>query len=153
MPARLESRNLCQAVIVHSRWILTETENPISTGKKMRSAASQIILNSMAGRPASRSPMTRKSTACVTARSRTKAPSQNIMFSNYGIIPVQAVDKNQLAALIILEDQAGPLYRLGYYNFYVITRYNRNKNYAMAVYELSQLIRKQYDEMVADDCL
>jgi len=81
-------------------------------------------------------------------------PKYNVQqLRKYGIIPVQAVDKNQLAALIILEDQAGPLYRLGYYNFYVITRYNRNKNYAMAVYELSQLIRKQYDETVADDCL
>jgi len=71
----------------------------------------------------------------------------------YGIVPVQTVDKNQLAALITLEDQAGPLYRLGYNNFYVITRYNRNKNYAMSVYELSQLIRKQYDETIANDCL
>jgi membrane-bound lytic murein transglycosylase B len=71
----------------------------------------------------------------------------------YGITPVQTVDKNQLAALIVLQDQAGPLYRLTYNNFYVITRYNRSKNYAMAVYELSQLIRKQYDETVANNCL
>ncbi len=70
----------------------------------------------------------------------------------YGVTPVRAVDKNQLTLLIALDDDAGPLYRLGYNNFYVITRYNRNINYAMAVSELSRLIRKQYDEQTASRC-
>lgn len=55
-------------------------------------------------------------------------------------------DADRPAALITLEGEAGPLYYLGYNNFYVITRYNRSQNYAMAVYELAQLIRQRYQE-------
>jgi membrane-bound lytic murein transglycosylase B len=33
---------------------------------------------------------------------------------------------------------------LGLNNFYVITRYNRSVNYAMAVYELAEGIRTQF---------
>jgi len=31
-------------------------------------------------------------------------------------------------------------YRLGYHNFFVITRYNRSQNYAMSVFELAEQI-------------
>jgi membrane-bound lytic murein transglycosylase B len=47
--------------------------------------------------------------------------------------------------LISLEGEDGPLYRVGYDNFYVITRYNRSKRYAMAVHELSELLRDGYE--------
>jgi len=66
---------------------------------------------------------------------------------NYGIHP--AVDTAAVvdgaepptAALVAVEGRAGPVYRLAYNNFYVITRYNRSSRYAMAVYELSQAVR------------
>lgn len=69
----------------------------------------------------------------------------------YGIFPRRAetatnsapVDRDRPAALIALEGEAGPLYYLGYNNFYVITRYNHSKNYAMAVYQLAQAIRQR----------
>jgi membrane-bound lytic murein transglycosylase B len=64
--------------------------------------------------------------------------------SHYGILPVQSVDDRQLAALIMLEGESGPIYRLGYNNFYVITRYNHSKNYSMAVVELSEMIHRLY---------
>lgn len=72
---------------------------------------------------------------------------------NHGVFPQRerarqtgAADDNRRAILITLEGEAGPLYYLAYDNFYVITRYNRSKNYAMAVYELAQAIRAQYQE-------
>jgi membrane-bound lytic murein transglycosylase B len=36
------------------------------------------------------------------------------------------------------------VHRLGYNNFYVITRYNRSKNYSMAVVELARELRRKY---------
>jgi membrane-bound lytic murein transglycosylase B len=48
--------------------------------------------------------------------------------------------------IITLEGEDGPIYRFGYTNFNVIMRYNVSKRYAMAAYELSQNIRKRYNE-------
>jgi membrane-bound lytic murein transglycosylase B len=64
--------------------------------------------------------------------------------SRYGILPVQRIDARQLAALIVFEGETAPIHRLGYNNFYVITRYNRSKNYSLAVVELSEMIHKLY---------
>jgi membrane-bound lytic murein transglycosylase B len=64
--------------------------------------------------------------------------------SRYGILPAQRIDAHQLAALISFEGETAPIHRLGYNNFYVITRYNRSKNYSMAVVELSEKLRKLY---------
>lgn len=61
----------------------------------------------------------------------------------YGIFPPQPVDTEQRAALIELEGEDGPYYRLGFDNFYAITRYNRSKRYAMAVTELAEMLRAQ----------
>ena len=42
--------------------------------------------------------------------------------------------------LIPAEQQDGPAYRVGFQNFYVITRYNRSVLYAMAVHDLANAI-------------
>ena len=47
------------------------------------------------------------------------------------------------AGFFSLEGEEGPQYWVSLYNFYVITRYNRSNNYAMAVYQLSQEIAQQ----------
>jgi membrane-bound lytic murein transglycosylase B len=62
--------------------------------------------------------------------------------TQYGIVPRNAVAPGRRAALIAFEGEAGPFYRLGYNNFYVITRYNRSKRYAMAVVELAEHLRR-----------
>ena len=49
------------------------------------------------------------------------------------------------AAVLKLEEEDRNTYWLTFKNFYVITRYNRSPRYAMAVYELSQEIKKAMD--------
>lgn len=53
-----------------------------------------------------------------------------------------AIDPRRAAVLVLLEDSDGPAYRLGFNNFYVLTRYNRSRLYAAAVWDLAQAIRK-----------
>jgi membrane-bound lytic murein transglycosylase B len=44
------------------------------------------------------------------------------------------------ALLIVLQDQNGPVYRVGFNNFFVITRYNRSTMYANAVHDLGAAV-------------
>ena len=50
------------------------------------------------------------------------------------------VDPDELVTLVELPSET-PEYRLGFNNFYVLTRYNRSSMYAMAVMELAQALR------------
>jgi len=47
------------------------------------------------------------------------------------------------AVLITLQGKDGPVYRVGFNNFYVITRYNRSPLYVNAVYEVGQAVTMQ----------
>jgi hypothetical protein len=50
---------------------------------------------------------------------------------------------NTPVVLISAEAQDGPAYRVGFKNFYVITRYNHSARYAMAVNDLAQAIAQR----------
>lgn len=63
--------------------------------------------------------------------------------TRYGIFPRRLDNPERRGALISLEGEYGPFHRVGYNNFYVITRYNHSKHYAMAVYELAEMIRRR----------
>lgn len=71
-------------------------------------------------------------------------------FSQFNILPKDKnamKNKDRPATFIILKDEKdNPEHWLTLQNFYVITRYNHSVNYAMAVYQLSQKIRKFYDQ-------
>ncbi len=66
--------------------------------------------------------------------------------AQYGILPRTQAKPEWRAALIAFEDETGPVYRLGYTNFYAVTRYNRSKRYAMAVVELAERLRRSREE-------
>jgi len=61
---------------------------------------------------------------------------------------VRAVEENyatdQLAAPFRLEGDRGAEFWLGLQNFYVITRYNHSRMYALSVHQLSQALKQQY---------
>ncbi|MBX3651434.1 MAG: lytic murein transglycosylase B [Burkholderiales bacterium] len=63
-------------------------------------------------------------------------------FRKRGVLPLDPVADDALAALIVVETDSGPRHFLALNNFYVITRYNRSINYAMAVQELAATLRQ-----------
>ena len=61
----------------------------------------------------------------------------------YGYQPSETIDVEQVATVMRLKGDDGIEYWLGLHNFYVITRYNHSKLYAMAVYQLSEELKAQ----------
>jgi len=67
-----------------------------------------------------------------------------------GVEPTETVPADLVAGLFALDAEQGPEYWLALNNFYVITRYNRSKNYAMAVHQLAQaIVREREAQMTA----
>ena len=62
-----------------------------------------------------------------------------------GVEPTDPLPADLVAGLFALDLEQGPDYWLAFNNFYVITRYNRSKNYAMAVYQLAAAIARERD--------
>jgi membrane-bound lytic murein transglycosylase B len=62
-----------------------------------------------------------------------------------GVVPLAPVPDDALAMLYTVDAGSGPEHWIGLQNFYVITRYNRSVNYAMAVRELARELRGRMD--------
>jgi membrane-bound lytic murein transglycosylase B len=60
-----------------------------------------------------------------------------------GVKVAADVPRETPAVLISAEQKDGPAYRVGFHNFYVITRYNASARYAMAVYDLAQALTQR----------
>jgi membrane-bound lytic murein transglycosylase B len=58
-----------------------------------------------------------------------------------GVIVQGPVDDTAEATVFYVQTESGPRLLLGLNNFYVITRYNRSINYAMAVWELAVTVK------------
>lgn len=64
------------------------------------------------------------------------------LFNAKGFPTTAQVSPDMAAGVFSLDTDTGKQYWLGLNNFYVLTRYNRSRLYAMAVYELAQEIIK-----------
>jgi membrane-bound lytic murein transglycosylase B len=60
-----------------------------------------------------------------------------------GVEATEELPPDLRAGLFSLDAEQGQEYWLALNNFYVITRYNRSKNYAMAVYQLARAITRE----------
>ena len=65
---------------------------------------------------------------------------------NYGITSISGlVDSEPLFSILAFEVEDGVYeYWAAYHNFYVISRYNHSRRYAMAVYQASKLLKRRY---------
>jgi len=61
----------------------------------------------------------------------------------HGVEIVGSPDGTTPVVLISAEQQDGPAYRVGFKNFYVLTRYNRSARYAMAVHDLAEAVARR----------
>ncbi|MDO6593329.1 lytic murein transglycosylase B [Neptuniibacter sp. 1_MG-2023] len=67
-----------------------------------------------------------------------------------GVEPELTLSPEGKAILMRLEIGEDAQYWLGLHNFYVITRYNHSKLYAMAVYRLSEQIKMAYEKSLSE---
>ena len=61
----------------------------------------------------------------------------------HGVKVEMSVPADTPVVLISAEQRDGPAYRVGFHNFYVLTRYNASARYAMAVHELAQAVAQR----------
>lgn len=88
--------------------------------------------------------MTRKITGL---RKQSLRPKNKVSdYTAIGFKPATALQENLKATMIILENEKGTEHWFGLENFYVITRYNHSKLYAMAVTQLSQEIKAEKEQ-------
>jgi len=66
-----------------------------------------------------------------------------------GVEAAEELSSDLQAGLFFLDVEQGQEYWLALNNFYVITRYNRSKNYAMAVYQLAKEIARERASVAA----
>ena len=64
-------------------------------------------------------------------------------------VNVDGLPADAPAALFRMENETGAEYWLGLNNFYVITRYNRSRLYALAVHQLGQTIKSRRQALMA----
>lgn len=89
----------------------------------------------------SRAKMTRKITGLNDQQLRPKNKVSD--YTAIGFKPAETLSADLPATMIILDGEKGDEYWFGMYNFYVITRYNHSKLYAMAVTQLGQAIKEK----------
>lgn len=80
--------------------------------------------------------------------SKSSKPNNTLKyFAENGYMPSGNFSPSAKAALIEFEGENGKEYWFGFWNFYVITRYNHSPMYAMAVYQLGEEVKKRYDQI------
>ena len=69
------------------------------------------------------------------------------VYLSKGLASIENIDKNEKLSIIARKEQDGDVFNFAHKNFYVITRYNRSRLYALAVYFLSVELREAKSQM------
>ncbi len=76
-----------------------------------------------------------------------KPKNKYLHYQNKGLKSDAMIDDDTLLSVIGRLEKSGKVYNFAHKNFYVITRYNRSRLYALAVYFLGQEIKKAKSKM------
>lgn len=68
---------------------------------------------------------------------------------NHGVIACKDLKHPSKALFFELDNKNNNEYWLGFHNFYVISRYNHNRQYVLAVHQLSEALERQHQELLA----
>ena len=76
-----------------------------------------------------------------------KPTTEYAVYLSKGLESIENINASEKLSIIVRKEQSGDVFNFAHKNFYVITRYNRSRLYALAVHFLSEELRQAKSQM------
>ena len=76
-----------------------------------------------------------------------KPSTSYAVYLSKGLKSIENINEDEKLSVIVRKEQSGDVFNFAHKNFYVITRYNRSRLYALAVHFLSVELREAKSQM------
>ena len=76
-----------------------------------------------------------------------KPSTEYSVYLSKGLESTESINASEKLSIIVRKEQSGDVFNFAHKNFYVITRYNRSRLYALAVHFLSEELRQAKSQM------